>query len=81
MDTTQLAAAGTIIAALAGAVAKLYTDNRSLNKQLQDVLKQELKNSRETEKRGSSLLKTITDQQKVVYERTIPNNTNKRSKK
>lgn len=73
MDATQLAAVGTIVAALAGAVTKLYVDNRNLNKQLQDVLKQELKNSRETEKRGSSLLKTITDQQKVVYERAIPN--------
>lgn len=70
MDTTLLAGAGTIIAALGAAIGKLYVDNRSLNKQLQDVLKQELKNSRETEKRGSSLLKTIADQQRVVYDRS-----------
>ncbi len=76
-----LIASGTIIATLAGAVAKLYVDNRKLNDKLETNAKADKKNSLETERRLSALLKTITDQQKVVYDRTIPNNSNPRGKK
>lgn len=69
-----------VVGGMSAAIVKLYLDNRRLNKQVATILERELKNTRETEKRSSSLLKTVTDQQKVVYDRTIPNNSRKRTK-
>lgn len=73
MDTPFITGSIAVVGALSTAVIKLYLTNQKLNKQVQTILERELKNSKATEKSSSSLLKTITDQQKVVYERTIPN--------
>lgn len=73
MDTSTATTIIAVFTAMAGAIAKLYVDNRKLNRQVSTILERELKNTKETERRSSSLLKTITDQQKAVYDRTIPN--------
>lgn len=71
MDTPFITGAIAVTGALSTAVIRLYLTNQKLNKQVSTILERELKSTKETEKRSSSLLKTITDQQKVVYDRTI----------